>query len=80
MLKTFLICFSMLVASSAIAGQKAFIVAPKGTTYIRQNQFGGYDYYNRRGKIGWNQRQNYYDRKGMYMRQITPNRLHNTRR
>lgn len=47
-------------------------MAPRGTTYFRQNIHGGHDYYNRQGKIGWNRKagkeDKYYNRNGMYMR------------
>lgn len=66
------------LCSCAYSGNSRAI-APSGTQYMRQNQFGGYDYYSRQGKIGWNMHNNYYDRRGMYMRNYNQ-RIYNTRR
>lgn len=78
----FTLCFSLLFFLPNIGNAGGNKIAPSGTQYIRKNQFGGHDFYNRSGKIGYsrgsNNRYNYYNRSGTYMR-TNNNRIYNKR-
>lgn len=69
-------CLAIIIFSSTVSYAGGFGgggIAPHGTTYVRQNIFGGHDYYNRQGKIGWSRKTNmgnkYYNQNGMYLQE-----------
>lgn len=79
-MRYFFLSFMLIVLFSQVlfAGNRN-VIAPSGTQYMRRNIHGGYDFYNRNGKLGWSRQYNYYDRRGLYMRNYN-NRIYNTRR